>query len=391
MKVLDVYLVNVNFFNGSIFIAVIIEVTFALLLFFGRKKNQVANRFLSLMLLIIAAWMFWTVSLGLGLNSYFPILNVIPFTYSLAMGPAIYFYVKKLCQPQVKLSKATLWHFLPVCFELLVHFTNVVVADAQGIAFKKTFIFLTVYPLIQLASIASIATYIYYSFRLLKQFDVFLKNNFSDYVKYQLLWLRRLLVVFICYELCWLPYTLVDYLLFDFKLSIESYYPLHMMISIIGIWLAVESFLNPDSLVDQTLTNKNDDELAASEQKISSQENKTLNWLVEEMEQQHYYLDADLNLSTLAKALDLHPNLLSRLLNKGLDKCFADFVNEYRINAVIIKLADNKYQQMTLLDIAFNSGFNSKTTFNRIFKKFTGDTPLNYRKTLKNNEQQLAI
>ncbi len=385
------YLVNVNFFNGSIFIAVIIEVTFALLLFFGKKQNQVANRFLSLMLMIIAAWMFWTVSLGLGLNHYFPILEIIPFTFSLAMGPAIYFYVKKLCQPQVTLSRSIWWHFLPVAVELSVHFANVLLANAQGIAFKKTVIFLSVYPLIQLASIASIAIYIYFAFRLLKQFDLFLKDNFSDYVKYQLLWLRRLLVVFISYELCWLPYTLVDYLLFDFKLSIESYYPLHMMISIIGIWLAVESFLNPDTLLEQPQLDIRDSAATEDERQMSAEENAKLDYLVKQMEQKRYYLDADLNLSTLAKALEIHPNLLSRLLNQGLDKCFADFVNGYRVREVLNKFDDARYYHLTLLDIALDSGFNSKTTFNRIFKKFTGDTPLNYRKSVKNSDKQLLV
>ena len=188
-------------------VAVIIELTFVFLLIFAKKHSQIANRFLALMLLIIAAWMFWTVSLGIGLNQYFPLLDLLPFTYSLAMGPAIYFYVQKMCWPHKRLNKYILLHFVSVFIEIMVHFSNVFLSHSQNIGFKKTFIFLSIYPLIQLASITSIAAYIYFSFAHLKQFHIFIKNNYSDYVKYQLHWLRRLLIVFICYELCWLPYT----------------------------------------------------------------------------------------------------------------------------------------------------------------------------------------
>lgn len=378
------YSLNFNFFNTSILVAVIIELAFVLLLLFGKKQNQAANRFLALMLLIIAAWMFWTVSLGIGLNQYFPILNIIPFTFSLAMGPAIYFYVQKMCWPKQLLNKTVILHFIPVGIELIVHFANVWLSQQTGASFKSTFIFLSIYPLIQFASIISIATYIYFSFKHLKKFHYALKENYSDYVKYQLYWLKRLLIVFIAYELCWLPYTLVDYLIFDFKLSIESYYPLHMMISIIGIWLAVESFVNPDTkLVDlhqERDANQDENTPSIEEEMLTPQEQQTAIWLKQQMSEKRYYLDAELTLRTLADILDIHPNNLSRILNKGLKQSFADFINSYRVQEVIAQIDNESNATATLLEIAFDSGFNSKTTFNRIFKKFTQQTPLNYRK-----------
>ena len=61
---------------------------------------------------------------------------------------------------------------------------------------------------------------------------------------------------------------------------------------------------------------------------------------------------------------------------------FNDFINHYRIEAVKVKLREGEHQQTTLLGIAFDSGFNSKATFNRAFKKSTGTTPKNFIENL---------
>ncbi|XHR97182.1 helix-turn-helix domain-containing protein [Mucilaginibacter sp. UC70_90] len=96
-----------------------------------------------------------------------------------------------------------------------------------------------------------------------------------------------------------------------------------------------------------------------------------------------YYQDPELNLRSLAEKLDLHPNELSRIINTVLKKSFNDFINEYRVADVARKMQDPAYDHLTLLGIAFESGFNSKTTFNRTFKQMTGKNPAEYKLELK--------
>jgi len=96
------------------------------------------------------------------------------------------------------------------------------------------------------------------------------------------------------------------------------------------------------------------------------------------------YEDAELTLATLAEKLGVHPHELSRILNIGLEKSFNDFINEFRVRDVARKMADPAYDRITLLGIAYESGFNSKTTFNRVFKEMTGKTPAEYKTSLKN-------
>ena len=107
------------------------------------------------------------------------------------------------------------------------------------------------------------------------------------------------------------------------------------------------------------------------------------NWLKQQIEDNYLNLDPELSLRSLAETLDIHPNLTSKIINEGLKQSFSDCINQYRINAVIEKLESPDNQDSTFLAIAFNCGFNSKATFNRVFKKSIGQTPLQYKSNLK--------
>ncbi|MEL7162439.1 MAG: helix-turn-helix domain-containing protein, partial [Bacteroidota bacterium] len=98
------------------------------------------------------------------------------------------------------------------------------------------------------------------------------------------------------------------------------------------------------------------------------------------MEETKPFLDPDLSLRQLAERMDLPPNYLSQLLNEGFTQNFAEFVNTYRVEAFKAKVVDPAWQHLTLLGLAYESGFNSKTTFNTSFKRVTGTTPAAYRK-----------
>lgn len=95
--------------------------------------------------------------------------------------------------------------------------------------------------------------------------------------------------------------------------------------------------------------------------------------LLKTMDEQKPYLDPQLSLSRLAKLLDISPNLLSQIINQEAQVNFHDFVNSYRVQEFIEKASKNK--NFSLLALALDSGFNSKSSFNNIFKKQKGVTP----------------
>ncbi|MBN4062113.1 MAG: hypothetical protein COA57_02825 [Flavobacteriales bacterium] len=105
-----------------------------------------------------------------------------------------------------------------------------------------------------------------------------------------------------------------------------------------------------------------------------------LKLLLQYMQNEKPYLNGKLSLKEVAEYLDVSTNHLSQITNEQLGKNFFDFVNSYRVEEVKSRLSDPESEQFTLLAIAYDSGFNSKSSFNSIFKKFTSLTPSQYMK-----------
>ncbi len=99
------------------------------------------------------------------------------------------------------------------------------------------------------------------------------------------------------------------------------------------------------------------------------------------MEEQRPYLEGTLTLVQLADRLGWPRRKLSAVLRDGVERNFFDFVNAYRVAEVKRQLSDAKYAAVTLLAVALDAGFNSKTTFNKVFKKFEGVSPSQFRRS----------
>ena len=100
------------------------------------------------------------------------------------------------------------------------------------------------------------------------------------------------------------------------------------------------------------------------------------------MMMEHPYRDPDLTLPNLADRLDTTPHKLSEVLNTELGQTFYDFINRYRVDDVRRRLAESRSKNLNVLTVAMDAGFASKSTFNQVFKKQTGQTPSTYRKAL---------
>lgn len=101
------------------------------------------------------------------------------------------------------------------------------------------------------------------------------------------------------------------------------------------------------------------------------------------IEEERIFLDPDLSLQKLSQLLHVHYNHLSQIINKHMGKSFNDYINSYRIEEARKKLADPVESQKTILEIAYDTGFYSKSVFNTAFKKFTGMTPTQYKKKVR--------
>ena len=102
------------------------------------------------------------------------------------------------------------------------------------------------------------------------------------------------------------------------------------------------------------------------------------------MAEEKPYTKNDLLINELASEFAVHPNYLSQVINEKEGKNFYEFVNHYRVEEFKRLIAIPKNQQLTLLSLAFECGFNSKSSFNRYFKKSTGQTPSQYFSLITN-------
>ncbi|MEC3908119.1 AraC family transcriptional regulator [Tamlana sp. 2201CG12-4] len=98
------------------------------------------------------------------------------------------------------------------------------------------------------------------------------------------------------------------------------------------------------------------------------------------MKEKHLYLDQDINLASLSEDMQITPHQLSYIINNGFNQNFFKFINSYRIDKAKILLLDKSLDKLTILGIAYESGFSSKTAFNTTFKKLTNQTPSEFKK-----------
>ena len=99
------------------------------------------------------------------------------------------------------------------------------------------------------------------------------------------------------------------------------------------------------------------------------------------MDTEKLYKESDLTLTQLAKQLNTHPNYLSQIINEKEEKNFFDYINTLRTKEFIELIAKSDNQKFTLLGLAYDCGFNSKSSFNKYFRKITGKSPSEYLNT----------
>ena len=94
------------------------------------------------------------------------------------------------------------------------------------------------------------------------------------------------------------------------------------------------------------------------------------------------YLNAQVNIADLSENLSLSTKHLSQVINQSFDKSFFDFINSYRIQEAQQILKESSDDKLTVLEVMYDVGFNSKSSFNTAFKKETGQTPTEFRKMI---------
>ncbi|HEY9002764.1 MAG TPA: ABC transporter permease [Mucilaginibacter sp.] len=367
------YTLHINLYDLAFLASIFVGLTFVQLLWFTKKADRSANRFLAIALAVATLWVARLLAIDIGLGAYVPFWNRLSLQYSLALGPLIYFYVLKITRPEYKFRRKDMLHFSPLLLELGTYILETAESTKTGEATYNTLIFQRLNPVLLVLVFGSVSIYLYKCHTLIKGFYKQQKFTGGDRYRHELRWLHRLLMCFGFLWLLWIPFTATGYY---YHLGIQVYYPLYFLLMSTLIWMAATAHSRFDfnTTADTTPVLKPLLPPGLKQKGI---------WLKKVVKENRYYQDPELTLSSLAEKLDLSPHELSRIINTILKKSFSDFINEYRVRDILAKMQDPAYNHITLLGIAFECGFNSKTTFNRAFKQVTGQNPIDYKNVLK--------
>jgi len=359
-----------------------------LLAFRSRRESNRAGWWLSLFVLLcslnLVPWMLGH-SNWYARDGYREFLFFVPFQQLLLLGPVLYVYVRKVLQPRVRLSPKTGWHFLPAALYLLysavVFVVDVWVLDefyfyADGID-KDLKLWYQTLGLLSISGYCGWCLWYYARYRRILANEV----SFADALTFS--WIRQFLWVLLLIIFLRTGFLVLFPQFGDFGIKFWYYFAfggLTYFIAFLGYrHLDRSTALTaiPQPLLHQWQPLS--EPAQTSTEKFPDAEIDQLCLSIRELlDQKPLYRDPLLTVSDLAEQLNEHPKSVSATINQGMDMNFNDLINSYRVEDLVRRLQAGEHREFTLLSLALDCGFNSKTTFNRAFKKKMGVTPRQY-------------
>ena len=340
----------------------------------------------------------WLLYLGLYIGIYsfyshelfihFHLLSISLLSLFMLHGPFLYYYILTLVSDKRQIFKKDLFHLVPfILFNLYI----LIASFSPDISEKLNIEKLSLHnnpPLLFLFFLIITAfsgtVYFLFTFKLFKRLDINIFNNFSNSADIDLDWLRKLVLLFGVIWTALISITVIHHVFHMFSMVFCTdglFLSLSVFVILIGYFGLKQNVIFNNENVIVT------DNLSRIQPKYSgsrlneSEEKQYAEKLISYMELLKPYLNTDLTLPQLAVELGISSHLLSQVINEHFKLNFFDFVNQYRVEAFKERIVNPKYENFSLLGIAFECGFNSKSAFNRIFKKSTGLTPSQFKAT----------
>ncbi len=299
---------------------------------------------------------------------------------SIAIGPFLYLYVKSLFEDKGVL-KRNLIHFLyPIVYLLLISIPVLVfsITKVKLIPFIEKII--DVNRIVYVYEDFYLIIYLIVTLFLLKKYNNVTKSTYSNLKNKELLWVKYLL-------LGALIIIVVDIFTFmyDFKYPDTNFESDFVTVILVVIFLYFLGYygikqskvLVPEFLLNPVKNNKTSTSLINMDSIEIKQHISKVSTVLTTKE---LFLDEDLTLSKLAKEIALSDKKLSAIINQEMDTSFYDLINSYRLEEFKKRVVSKEFDNLTILGIAYDCGFKTKSTFNRLFKLQTGISPSEFKK-----------
>lgn len=352
------------------------------LVFSLRRPRHISNNILSLWF-IINALNFLGILIPGGLSSYIKI-GYLPFLF--LNGPVFLFYVLSLINIDFKFRWIHTLHLLPFIFVSIYRLITISESVNPSFFYKveMPIKYLVIYTLICL----SVIIYLFVIFVLLLRHKKNIVNYFSNKSRrFTLDWVIAILIIISISNIFEYFAPLLPGLQ---NLGGDSAFWFNQFnLGMLGFLLVVFGLLQPTIYIDKPVNMEERKEEAnkyirsgLSKQQLS-EIGQTINYYIET---QKPYLNPEYNLELMAKDLNITRQNLSQVINNEIGKNFYQLINELRV-AEFKKYLDNpKMNHITFLGLSYEAGFNSRSSFYRVFKEITGETPTEYRQRIKRND-----
>jgi AraC-like DNA-binding protein len=365
--------------------------------------NRKANRWLVFLLFFVSCiLLIRTLGNQRDIAQVMPFLQFVPDFLLIAYPPAFYLYVRRLLFQTDPISVRVLLHFIPSALQIFAY-TPFLLAEVAALKVDVVSHDAAGWWAVNAVAVLGWFSNAFYTYLCLHAIQGYRKQSQRSYSYEEnlqflltvlvitgvclLLWAFTLVVAGIGYlnhneiwlfteksaDLIWLIFSIIPHLLGYFAIHQPEIFKVPQPVSLFN----VVSELPIEEVKAGYLSDKKNEDL-------SDENLNRLRHQVEVYMTQHKpYVNPKLTLNELAGMLKLPPYLLSKVINEGYDKNFFDFINTYRIEEFKHRMEDPHFQHYTLLSIAFEVGFNSKTAFNRSFKKITNQSPSEFFQSVK--------
>ena len=290
-----------------------------------------------------------------------------------------YLYIKALTTPGFRIEWAQAVHLLPLLiFSINLNGDN---SDAYkgrlGVAYIQTFYYVL------------LVAYCIAAARLMPNYGRYIKSRFSSIDRISLAWLYKLIIVYLISSLLFLILRIVELYALISDANLELFYVNNTLVMVVCFYLIALGGYRQDSTSFDTNHHSEDEEAKSASESVKikqipfSDETSDAIWqqLNTYMNSQEPFLNEELSLTQLAEGVGISPRDLGQVINTVSGKNFYDFVNGYRAEKARELLESEDRADTPMVDIGIESGFASKVTFYKYFKRHFSQTPLQYRKT----------
>jgi AraC-like DNA-binding protein len=318
-------------------------------------------------------------------------INYFLIDITFALAPLIFFYVKSITTSNFKFKKNHWWHF-SLAITILIYTIAIYIYDSFQSGFiatqngylKTTLDEVYVQRIIGFIEFPFMLLYLAFTIQLFYNYRKSITKYFSNTYKLELNWILSFLILFSLSFLYSTSQTIINIFITD--LNYEQRWWRNLFVAIITLYVGIKGYFTDTTKLNKLRfsfsPNTNSFYESSTQNKEKQIPDKDIQLLKSLMEVDKVYLNPELNLSDLAEKANISRAQLSEIINAGFQKNFNDFINMYRVNAFKKMIKEDKHKQLSLLGIAQECGFNSKATFNRVFKKLTNSSPSEYLKSI---------